>query len=169
MPTAKLVVPGNTIGEVERYVRSATGTCYRSTTSEAVVAALEHAIAHQYRVRLFYGDTATGVDWCDDDEVLGYVTRTYGSLLQRPALLPHPEHPTGAVILDSSIVRIMGVKTKQELYRHPWYRLPRLWITPDNVVMAQYHMIQKEIARYPTQEAAEHYVEFLRGTRMKKC
>ncbi len=89
------------------------GTDYDAGIPPKIVSILEAArIAHQngrgYRLRVHYGDTATGKPWGDhhSERPCGYIGRTCGPRLKVPILLPLRTSIGGDVISLHSIVKI---------------------------------------------------------------
>lgn len=105
------------------------GTHYDDRTPEAAARVLESARLSNRgtRVRVFLGDTATGKDWGEENDVTGYVGRSTGSV-KIPLLIHSSRSLGGPGILDHCIVRI-DVKEKgrkpRTAYRHPLYRPAR--------------------------------------------
>jgi len=95
-------------------------TSYHKETPEVVVDILERCRLNRTRIRVHYGDTETGEDWGEVNDVLGYVGRSCG-----PRMIPILVHNTrslgGARILDHRIVKITTSKGKRLLFQHPNY------------------------------------------------
>lgn len=72
----------------------------------AVCKVIDRCLNNGTRVRLFYGDTETGRDWGEENDVLGTIGRTTGPL-KTPILVPKGEY-SGTVINESSIVKNHG-------------------------------------------------------------
>lgn len=77
-------------------------------------------------LRIFYGDTKTGRDWLEENDVLGEIHRSSG--IFKVPLMVEPGGSGGPAMLDGCIVRMIDGKTGRELYRHPLYRLPEMEI-----------------------------------------
>lgn len=75
------------------------------------------------RVRLFYGDTSTGVDAIEVAHTVGWIGRG-GQPFPAPVLLATPQARHGIPLREQCIVRIQAVDDRYDLYRHPHYRLP---------------------------------------------
>lgn len=99
-----------------------TGTWFDFETPSKVRNILERYRKDGDQLRLFYGDRKTGRCWMEENNVLGRVGRSTGTM-QIPLLIEEGEFG-GAGILDSSIVRILDADTRTELYRHENYHLP---------------------------------------------
>jgi len=90
------------------------GTHYCSTTPPKIVSILEDArLAREggagYRLRIHYGDTATGRLWGDTDE--GFIGRSTGKM-KIPLILPLRSSTGGGGILVNSIVKIEHANKK---------------------------------------------------------
>lgn len=86
------------------------------------------------KIRLFYGDTQTGQDWMEENDVIGTIRRSCG-IFKAPLLIEEGEY-SGPAILDHCIVRLMDVESGKELYRHPKYSQPEMEIRTTEGVMA---------------------------------
>jgi hypothetical protein len=71
-------------------------------------------------IRVFFGDPLTGRDWLNEYDVLGKVGRSTGHI--RIPLLVSAGATGGGALMTSQILRVLDVKTKGELYRHPLYQ-----------------------------------------------
>lgn len=126
-------------------------------------------------LRLFLGDQQTGRDWCEENDVVGYVGRTNGTMkvpiLLEPLILSKTSLSAahcGGPISTNSILRIIDVVTGAELYRAVNYELPSLEIThkPADIHLP-FKVIRegKEHAGCSTYEEAFRYAAFAMGTR----
>lgn len=70
------------------------------------------------RLRLFYGDTATGECWMEEFDTMGYIGFSIGPQ-KIPLLIKTRRSKGGCGILDSCIVRIQC--GKDVLYQHPTF------------------------------------------------
>lgn len=96
---------------------------YEPGTPAQVVAILETFRSTQEPLRLFIGDPDTGEDF-----LLGLspgVIRESDAAIRRPRL-HHPGCEVGIPLLTRHVLRIVSMKTKKELYRHPRYQAPSL-------------------------------------------
>ena len=109
--------PGN--GNVIRYKRYA-GIYFHADTPLEVVQALNTARLARTRIRLYYGDTATGRDWLEEHDVEGTIGNSLGPL-KVPLLIPTSRSHGGPALLDHCIVRIKETRSGKVLYRHPTY------------------------------------------------
>lgn len=86
---------GNTV----RYQRLPSGTCYHEDTPQEVIALLEEVQGTQRKIRLYYGDPATGQSWFDENDVIGTIGRSCGKI--KVPLLIEPGESGGLAILDT--------------------------------------------------------------------
>lgn len=103
-----------------------TGTWFDYQTPTKVRNILEDYRKSGEPLRLFYGDRKTGRCYMEENDVLGRIGRSTGTMAI-PLLIEEGEGG-GAGILDSSIVRIIDANTREELYRHKTYQLPEMEI-----------------------------------------
>lgn len=104
------------------------GTAYRLSTSGRVIEILGRAYdTRKQRLRLFYGNTKTGLDHCATEAVCGLIGRTPGPV-KRPVLLARATSTTGVGINDHEIVKIVDIKTGGVLYQHKHYHQPHIEI-----------------------------------------
>ena len=101
--------------------------------NQQVMQVLEKCLADKTRIRVWYGDIQSGIAWPEENDVLGYVGRSTGSI-KTPLLIPNSRSHGGGGILQDRIVRIDTTKGKT-LYKHEtfsagnWYAdtLGQLW------------------------------------------
>lgn len=130
------------------------------SSKAGVEAALESLRGTKKRVRIFYGDEATGRDWMEEFDTTGTVSRSSGSM---PVyiLLKNSRSTGGHGISPTSIVRIMV--DGRDLYRHPSYHLPKMTIDGLTVLVGG-----EPHARFKSKAALERWVAFMEGRRMAK-
>ena len=81
------------------------GFFFHPNTNPAVVRAIVAAHARGERVRLFYGDTKTGVAWAEENDVSGRIGRSMGA--GKIALIVAPRAHGGPGMLEHCIVGIL--------------------------------------------------------------
>lgn len=131
---------------------------------------LERARINGTRIRLFYGETNTGLSWMDENDVIGRVGRSTG-ICKVPLLITSPSDDGGGAILDKCIVRIMETRSKTDLYRHPNFHVPAMELIHDPT----YHkglpyqaLVNGSVhAAFKTKAKAENWIAFMNGTSMK--
>lgn len=98
---------------------------------------LERYRRSENTLRIFYGDTKTGRDWMEENEVRGRVGRSNG--IFKVPLMVEPGESGGPAMLDSCIVRMQDGRTGRELYRHPLYNLPEMEIRSTEGITVSWH------------------------------
>jgi hypothetical protein len=91
-------------GNVIKYARVTSGTCYHQETPDQVIRLLEKLLKSGTEVRIFYGDTQTGQSWHDEFDVVGRIGRSTGSI--KIPLLVTKGDCGGPGLLDHCIIRI---------------------------------------------------------------
>lgn len=118
------------------------------------------------RVRLFYGDTATGRAWPEEHDVCGYIGRSCGTV-KVPLLIANSRASGGGAILDHCIVAIVCTGSHQWLYKHPAFN-PGQWATaPASVDGFAADVLHdgKTHARFKDATRARRFCAFMRGER----
>jgi hypothetical protein len=67
-------------GNVIKYARLPSDTCYHQETPDQVIRLLENLQKCGTEVRIFYGDTQTGQSWHDEFDMVGRIGRSTGSI-----------------------------------------------------------------------------------------
>jgi hypothetical protein len=106
-------------------------TAYHLETPTRVMDMLEHARKSDrgVRVRVCLGDTDTGKDWGEVNDVCGYIGRSTGSI-KIPLIISRSNSLGGSALLDHCIVN-MELKTMPNgkyntVYEHPKYHVEPL-------------------------------------------
>lgn len=146
----------------------ANGTTYGPGTPAAVVEILERARASRARLRLFYGDAATGKAWPEEYDTLGTIGRSSGSI-KVPLLIRNARSTGGGMISTESIVAIATAPGKFA-YRHQAFGVGTFTIEPadlpDYVETVRHN---GEIhARFKRPGQAARFVAYMRGERFAK-
>jgi hypothetical protein len=111
------------VPEEKRYI-VVNGISYDERTPAAVIRTLEDARNKHCRLRLHYGDTDTGRDWGETNDVTGYIRNSMGPL-KIPILVHNARSMGGGAILDHCIVKITTTQSpRRTLYQHPHYTPP---------------------------------------------
>lgn len=105
---------------MERNYQVVNETSYDARTIPEVIRILELCRQDRTRIRVHYGDVATGKDWMDVYDVTGKVGRSMGPI-KVPLLIHNSRSMGGGAMLDHCIVRIVTSKGKRVLYQHPLY------------------------------------------------
>ena len=136
---------------------------------------LERCRKEHTRCRIWYGNTETGLSWNEEYEVIGYISRSSGSI-KIPILLYNKRSVCGSPILDRRIVRIDDIKSKTTLYKNDNFHTSEFSIfcrkegteyerkypycvTSDGVMT---------LASFSSYKKAMKYIQFLRGERYAK-
>lgn len=143
-------------------------TYFDPGTPDEVIAVFERYRRNDGVLRVFYGDRATGRDWCEELATCGRVGRSMGPM-RVPLLIEDGEH-AGPHALTASIVRLIDWKSERELYRHATYHQPDMalastdsaeypWaVTFDGATQAQ----------FGSQGRAAAYLAFMRGASVSR-
>lgn len=142
-------------------------TCYHEKTLEIIKKILESEIHSKNRIRLFYGDTETGQDWEEENDVIGYIGRS-GGTCPIPILLKNTRSMGGSAILDHCIVKITN--HKYVLYQHPLYHCKKYIVIPSDLSDYCEAAGTEEglIARFKKPGQAQRYCDYMMGLRDNK-
>lgn len=153
---------------IQEASRRELGTYFEPGTPLEVRRVLEQYIANGKRIRLFYGDATTGIDWLEEYDVIGRVGRSMGPL-RVPLLIPTSRSYGGPAILTSCIVRLIDVESRRELYRHPTYDLPAFKIKTLRLNgKVEVAANGRAYAQFASRAQAERWIAFMRGESMRK-
>ena len=95
-------------------------TWYNVATDDNMIRLLEQLRKSGERVRFHWGDTETGLDWGDQFDVSGRVSRSWGPV-KIPLLVHNRRSLGGRSILSHCILKITYSRGKQLIYQHPKY------------------------------------------------
>lgn len=141
---------------------------FDKNTPEAVVnILLRYMHDRSVRIRLFYGDTKTGKDWCEEYMTMGYVGGSTGKV-KIPLLINNRNSWGGGAILTGSIVRI--TVDKKDVYRHPNYHIGKVEVKATDLPNLPYGVWigGKNYARFKTLVQAQKWAEFIKGNTNSK-
>lgn len=145
-------------------------TYFDPGTDPQVKSILESARKSDRELRLFLGDTETGRDWMDENDVIGRIGRSMGPQ-KVPLLIAKNSDFGGGAILTACIVRIIDVATMRELYVHPKYQAPNLTVEPEDYSPGGYKFrVDRDgqvQARFKKIGSAHAYVAFMLGHAVK--
>jgi len=96
------------------------GTSYDNCTPDEVVAILEKARQTRTRLHVSLGDSESGRDWLEENDVYGVIGRSTGSV-KIPLLIDNRRSLGGPGLLDHCIVRIRTSQGGRILWEHPNY------------------------------------------------
>jgi hypothetical protein len=155
-------------------MKEVNGTSYHDNTSDKVIAVLERARSAETRLRLWYGDTNTGICWHDEYDMTGTIGRSMGTI-KIPILLHNKKSIGGGGILDHCIIAV-ACGPNNFLYKHPDLNLGKWGVRtgarPDcNGVRKRPWTVMlngKKHTSFEHEEQASNYVKFMTGARMRK-
>jgi len=100
------------------------GTSYHAETSQNVINVLESVMQHpRKRIRVYFGDVATGVCWNEEHDIFGYVGRSTG-INKIPLLIANAKSYGGGALLDHCIIKIKESKGSRVLYQSANFQQP---------------------------------------------
>ena len=143
---------------------------FNNETSDKVKECLEHCYNSKLRIRIWYGDTKTGLSWLEDYDTMGTIGRSTGKQ-KIPLLIKNSRSSGGGGILCHCIIRIDVISSKRTIYEHPLFYVPTLGVYPNldedtktkyPFIVLKYGTIQ---ARFKTEKSAYNYVYFMTGER----
>lgn len=135
---------------------------YHPRTPAQARQALETARIARYRVRLYYGDPATGRDAMEIVNTVGYIGRR-GHDLPLPVLLAQPGDRHGTRIHSAALVRVAALDHHVDLWQHPRYHLPRLDCAPLLDGQARVVIDGTLDVDFNNDREATKYLRFVRG------
>lgn len=137
------------------------GTRDTGTTSPEVAGVLERCRREGNRIRLWYGDTTTGVSWYDEWDVMGRVARSCGEV-KVPILVNNRRSIGGCAILTQCIIRIDDIATHRTLYGHPHFNAT-VRVEMEDGKYCVYSVDGTALATFSTGKKAQRYADFLEG------
>lgn len=145
----------------DKFYRVVDGTYYNEKTPDDVIRLLERLRKNGTSVIVRYGDTETGFDWMEENDVEGTVGRSTGTV-KIPLLVPRNENG-GPGMLDHCIVKIVDAITGKALYTHPHYWRRTVKIHPSDtapyVAMALFD--DEIVARFKTAQELAKFVRIM--------
>lgn len=157
-------------------------TWYTPGTPKPVIRILEDAMKDKTTVlRIFYGDHETGRDWVEENDTVGFIGRSNGSM--KVPLLLEPLRDSygdlrqasgGGALLDHCIVRVINWSTGEEVYRSKNYQLPAYAIAEATADLKAKGYTATALrdgkcnANFKSHEDALEYVAFMQGFRIAR-
>lgn len=142
---------------------------FNEKTNDKVKAILSSVYNSGQRIRIVYGDTETGKDWLEENDVTGTIGRSTG-VKKVPLLIANSRSYGGGAILDHCIIKIVTTDGKYVLYEHETYNQPKLEIKDSD--HKDYNFLVtadgNAHARFKSEKSAKNYVSFLQCKRMCK-
>lgn len=132
---------------------------------------LERARINKNRVRIWYGDDATGNDWLEEFDVVGRVGRSTG--INKIHILLHNSRSIGGpAILTRRIVKIAVKHYNRWIieYEHDSYRFPRVTIADSEIpgYAVDVFINGKKHATFSTVNKYQRWYDFMTGRRFSK-
>lgn len=149
-------------GNVIKYVRLKSGTCYHAETPKRVIKVLEEMLKTRTKVRIFLGDVKTGQSWHEENDVVGRIGRSTGNI-KIPLLVPDGESG-GPGLLDHCIIRI---DTREgTLYQHKKFRVGDLTLSKGTTTDFPWEVFIDNVlhARFELNAQAIKFMDFLHGS-----
>lgn len=148
-------------GNVIKYARLPSGTCYHQETSDQVIRILEKLQKSGAEVRIFYGDTQTGQSWHDEFDVVGRIGRSAGSI-KIPLLVPKGDCG-GPGLLDHCIIRIDS--HEGTLYQHKKFRVGEMTLSQGDDRQFPWEVFIDSVlhTRFALNAEAIRFMSFLQG------
>lgn len=122
----------------KEYKVTESGTCYNIDTPDNLIDVLERIRYRGQRIKLCYGDQKTGKNWNEENDIIGTLGRSTGSI-KIPLLIATSRSRGGGGILDNCILKITEARTGAILYQHPLYVPPVIDIVPSDLPEYQYN------------------------------
>jgi hypothetical protein len=92
------------------------GTYYHQDTPDMLIDVLENIRKEKIRIKINYGDRATGKSWGETHDISGTIGRSMGPV-KCPILLHNSRSTGGGIILTQCILEIKTSKGNKLLYR----------------------------------------------------
>lgn len=143
---------------------------FDENTCDKVKKALIDCYHSKSRIRIWYGDTDTGLSWMDEYDMMGTIGRSTGKQ-KIPLLIKNSRSIGGGGILCHCIIRIDVIGSRRTIYEHPLFYVPTLGVYPnlDDETKVQYPFIVLRYgtiqARFKTKGQAYKYIDFMNGKR----
>ena len=143
---------------------------FNNETSEKVKQCIEHCYNSKLRIRIWYGDTKTGLSWLEEYDTMGTIGRSTGQQ-KIPLLIKNSRSSGGGGILCHCIIRIDVIGSRRTIYKHPLFSVPLLTVATnnDNDTKNKYPFIvskNNELqARFKSEKQAKNYIGFMTGER----
>jgi hypothetical protein len=90
---------------------------YHVETDKRVIDALEYCRKNRLRVKINYGDVATGKSWNEEHDTMGYVSMSKGHEARFPILVHNARAYGGGSLMDNCILKIQESKGKRVLFQ----------------------------------------------------
>lgn len=143
------------------------GTYYDVRTPSAVVDVLERCRRERVRVRVWYGDAATGRSWDEENETTGYIGRSTG-MHKIPLLIHNARSTGGGGLLDHCVVKVLDIQACRILWQHPQFSQACFTVKE----AAPFFVVLKDGEDFAPQQktlnSAKRLADFMNGKRAAK-
>jgi hypothetical protein len=149
-------------GNVIKYARLPSGTCYHQETPDQVIRILEKLQNSGTEVRIYYGDAHTGQSWHDEFDVVGRIGRSTGRI-KIPLLVPSGDCG-GPGLLDHCIIRIDS--REETLYQHKKFRVGDMTLSKCDDPKYPWEVFIDSVlhARFTLNVEAIKFMDFISGS-----
>ena len=143
---------------------------FNDETSDKVKECIEYCYNSKLRIRIWYGNTKTGVSWLEEYDVTGTIGRSTGKQ-KIPLLVKNSRSNGGGGILCHCIIRIDAINSRRTIYKHPLFNVPLLTVATNNekknknklpFIVSKNNELQ---ARFKSEKQAKNYIGFMLGNR----
>lgn len=143
---------------------------FNENTCDKVKTVLTECYNSKLRVRIWYGDTKTGLSWLEDYDTMGTIGRSTGQQ-KIPLLIKNSRSSGGGGILCHCIIRIDIISSRRTIYKHPLFYVPTLGVYPNldedtkdkhPFIVSKNNELQ---ARFKSEKQATNYIDFMTGER----
>jgi hypothetical protein len=118
----------DSITKVKKYKRGYKvykGVYYNNNTSDDMIRILDNLRENKKRVQFRFGNTKTGEDWGEVNDIMGHIGTSTGEV-KIPLLIHNARSMGGGGLLTGNIVKIMEskrAKLKRPIYQNPKYHI----------------------------------------------
>ena len=126
---------------------------FRNGTSLEVANVINEALKANRRLRFWFGDTETGKAWVEENDVIGYIGRSSGTV-QIPLAVFSRRSFGGGALMTQAIVRIDDMCKRRTLYAHPTFSTGEIEV----------HKMFRDINDYDNGTTYTHFLTIDRAT-----
>jgi hypothetical protein len=120
------------------YKVTESNTSYHNETPDDLINVLERIRYRGQRVKFCYGDTNTGKSWNEENNIIGTIGRSTGTI-KIPLLIATSRSHGGGSILTNCILKITETGTGVVLYQHPKFQQTVIKIVPSDLPEYQFN------------------------------
>lgn len=137
----------------------------KTVNNKKLLETLSSIYNNHRRYRVWYGDIETGRSWNEENDVTGKISSSTGDVALL-ILVHNARSFGGGALLDSAIIRIDEIDTKTTLYKHDNFHVDLVLNNADKTIVMEKNNGIK--LRFDNEIKAQHYLDFMRGTRYSK-